>query len=77
MSRDYHKFLEQPYEYYCYNSVKPINVSHNTESKHTSAWTMIDHTKLQYVHLFPDTKGTKVVVTHNTILHNIEQSASF
>lgn len=55
MSRDYWKFLQQPYEYYCYNSVKPINVSHNTESKHASTWTMIDNSKLQYGHIFPDT----------------------
>lgn len=55
MSRDYWKSLEQPYEHYCYNSVKPFNVSHNTESKYTLERALIDHSKLQYGRIFPDT----------------------
>lgn len=74
MSRDYCKFLEQPYEHHHYNSVKPINVSHTTESKHASARTMIDHYKLQYGHKFPDTTETNGCghLQHNTAPCRIE-----
>lgn len=58
MSRDYWKFLEQLYEHNGHNSVKPIDVSHNIESKYASAWTMIDNSKLQYGHVFPRTIET-------------------
>lgn len=49
---------KQLYEYYCYNSVKSINVSHNIESKHAPVWTMNDNSKLQYGLKFPDITET-------------------
>lgn len=74
MSRDHWRFLEQPYEHYCYKPAKPINVSHNVESKHPSAWTMTDHSKLQYGHIFPDTTDTNGCghSQHNTAQCGIE-----
>lgn len=76
MSRDYWKFLEQPYERCFYKSVKPINVSHNAESKYTLVRIKMDHSSCNMAIYFQILQRKVIVVIHSPILHLVEKSAS-